>query len=88
MEVAKRGCSVMMATAFLSLATPARTVIVRSVCRVSVSGTLVANNLVAPVKTEFLVKLECLATITRFLREMRAIIIMQPAKSMLEKAAH
>ncbi len=67
MEVVKRGCSVTMATAFLSLATPAKTAIVHSVCRVSVSGTLVPNNLVAPVKTEFLAKLECPASMTPFL---------------------
>ena len=52
-----------MATAFLSLATPVRTAIIPSVCRVSVSGTLVLNNLVAPVYPLH-VKLECLASIT------------------------
>ena len=67
MEVANRGCCVTMVTAFRSLALPVRTAIVHSVCRVSVSGTLVPNNLVAPVKTEFLAKLECPASMTPFL---------------------
>lgn len=85
MEVANRGCSVTMVTAFRSLAMPVRTAIVHSVCRVSVSGTLVPNNLVAPVYQEFHVKLECLATITMVAGLI--LRIMLSAKLMPEKAA-
>jgi len=51
-----------MATAFVSLATPVRTIIIPNVCMISVSGTLAHNNLVAPVNPLY-VKLECLASI-------------------------
>ena len=75
---------VRMATAFLNQAALAKTAIVHSVCRVSVSGTFVPNKLVATVKTEFHVKLECPA---RSPRLFIVLVLNQPATSMPDKAA-
>jgi hypothetical protein len=75
---------VKMATAFLNRAAFARTAIVHSVCRVSVSGAFVPNKLVATVKTEFHVKLECPA---RSPRLFIVLVLNQPATSMPDKAA-
>ena len=77
-----------MATAFQSQATPVRTAIVHSVCWVSVSITHVAKYPVAPVKTEFLVKLECPAYKLSTLITTWDPLFMIPAKLMPEKAAN
>jgi hypothetical protein len=68
-----------MATAVLTQAAFARTAIVHSVCRVSVSGTFVPNKLVESVKTESHVKLECPAKIV--------LVFHLTATSMPDKAA-
>jgi hypothetical protein len=85
-EVALTKWSVRMATAFLIQATFARTAIVHSVCKVSVSGTLVPNNLVAPVQTEFLVKLECPASTIRSTLSTKPSATSMPDKTALYMA--
>ncbi len=83
-EVAKRGCCVRMAPAFLSLATPVA--LIPSVCRVSVSGASVVKYLVAPVYIMFPVKLECPASIIRLpipILKLELIAILMPEKAAL-----
>jgi hypothetical protein len=75
---------VRMATACPNQAAFARTAIVHSVCRVSVSGTFVPNKLVETVKTESHVKLECPAKSPRLFI---VLVLNLPATSMPDKAA-
>jgi hypothetical protein len=85
--IAKMGCFVKMATAFLSRASPVRTAIVHSVLRVSVSTTFVVKYLAAHVKTVFLAKLECPAFKPSLIMVPIAILLKRPVKLMPEKAA-